>query len=127
MYFIYGNKIHITPIPSSTDTINYLYTTLNIFQSSLGVGKPAITSDTDVTSIREYVVELGVKLRFLVAKGLIQPAEITSSLEYNDYESQVQRAIKTDGFGQQSPITMSAKGSPYWKAAYTQDSDFPAS
>lgn len=126
MVFIYGNQIHITPIPGSTDTINYLYTTLKIFQSSLGVGQTDIIADTDTTAIREYVVELGVKLRFLVAKGLITSQELGVSLEYNDYENQVQKAIKTDGFGQSSPITMLTGGDAYWKGAYTQDSNFPS-
>jgi len=126
MAFIYGNKIHITPIPGSTDTINYLYTTTKIYQSSVGVGQTDIVADTDTTAIREYIVELGVKLRFLVAKGLLTSQELGASLEYNDYENQVQKAIKTDGFGQSSPITMRTGGSAYWKGAYTQDSNFPS-
>ncbi len=125
MVYLYGNQIYITPTPSSTDTINYEYTTLNIFENSGGTGKSAITLDTDTTTIREYLVELGVKLRYLCAKGLIRnPVE--ASPEYQDYEKQVVKAIEKDGFGQNVTISLNSGGSPYWMGAYTQDSDFPS-
>ncbi len=125
MVYVYNNTLYITPTPSAADTIYFEYTTLNIFQAAGGTGKADITLDTDVTTIREFLVELGVKLRFMVAKGLITPAELMNSFEYQDYDSQVQRAIKTDGFGQKTTISMAGGGSSYWTAAYTQDSNFP--
>jgi hypothetical protein len=126
MVYIYNNTIYITPTPSTTDTINYEYTTLNIYQNSGGTGKADITLDTDVTTIREYLVERGVKLRFMVAKGLVAPSELEVSYEAKDYEAQIQKAIQTDGFGQKQAVTMSGGGDAYWKAAYTQDSNFPS-
>ncbi len=126
MVYVYGNEIHITPTPTSTDTINYEYTTLNIYQTAGGTGKAAITLDTDVVTIGENLVEIGVKLRFLVAKALISTAELAGSYETLDYEAQVQRAMLKDGFGRKK-INMSGGGSPWWKGAYTQDSDWPAS
>jgi hypothetical protein len=125
MVYVYNNKLYITPTPGSTDTINYEYTTLNIYRTAAGVGKAAITLDTDVTTIREYLVELGVKLRFLVAKGLITTAELPMSFEFQDYERQVQMAVFKDGFGQKT-LNMNNGGNAYWKAAYTQDSNFPS-
>ena len=126
MVRVYDGQMHITPVPSSTDTINYEYTTLNIYQSAGGVGKPAITLDTDTTTIDEYLVELGVKLRFLVAKGLVTPAELEKSFEKKDYDMQLDHAILTDGFGSKNPINMSSRVNAFWMGAYTQDSDFPA-
>lgn len=126
MVYVYNNTLYITPTPSSTDTIYFEYTTLNIFKTSVGVGKAAITLDTDVTTIREFLVQAGVKLRFMVAKGMILPGAIPASFEYQDYENQVQKAIITDGFGMKIR-SMSKRTNSYWTAAYTQDSDFPSS
>ena len=128
MVYVYNNTMQITPAPGSTDTINYEYTTLNIYQDDTvpPVGKPAITEDTDSTVIREFLVQAGVKLRFMTAKGLILPGSIQNSFEYVDYEAQVQRAILTDGFGRQT-LNLNTGANAYWKAAYTQDSNYPSS
>jgi len=125
MVYVYNNLIYITPTPSSADTINYEYTTLNIYQTSGGVGKAAITLDTDVTTIPEYLVEMGTKLRFLVAKSLISTAELQGSYEALDYEAQIQRAILKDGFGRKQ-LSMSGRSNAWWMGAYTQDSDYPS-
>ena len=125
MIYVYNDTIYISPTPSNTDTIYFEYTTLNIYKAAGGTGKAAITLDTDVTTLREFLVQAGVKLRFMCAKGLIMPGQIPQSFEYQDYESQVQKAILTDGFGRKT-IRMSGGGDAYWKAAYTQDSNFPA-
>lgn len=128
MIYVYDNTIYITPVPSNTDTINFEYTSLNIYKDNVvpPAGKAAITADTDSTVIREFLVQAGVKLRFMVSKGLIMPGQIPQSYEYQDYESQVQKAILTDGFGRKK-LTMSGGGNAYWKAAYIQDSSFPSS
>jgi hypothetical protein len=125
MIYVYNDTIYISPTPSNTDTIYFEYTTLNIFKSSGGTPKAAITLDTDVTVLREFLVQAGVKLRFMVAKGLIMPGQIPQSFEYQDYESQVQKAMLTDGFGRKT-LRMSGSVDAYWKAAYTQDSNFPS-
>lgn len=126
MIYIANNLIYITPVPNSTDVINYQYITLKIFQTSLGVGKTAITLDTDITTVPEFLVELGVKLRFLVAKGLISPAELTAAYESQDYKDQLSSAISSDGFGRKNPINMNSGWGAYWLGAYTQDSNFPS-
>lgn len=126
MLYVYGNQMHITPTPNSTDTINYEYTTLNIFQDAFGVGKQDITADADVTTVREYLVQAGTKLRFMVAKALISTGELQSSFEALDYASQVQKAMHVDGFGQPK-LSMGGGRNAWWLGAYTQDSDYPAS
>jgi hypothetical protein len=127
MIYVYGNAIHVVPLPSSTDTINYEYTTTYIFQSTLGVGQTTVLADTDVCSISEYLVQQGVKMRFLVAKGLINPDGFQTSFEYQNYIAAVQRSILKDGFGQKSPINMSTRGNAWWMGAFTQDSNWPSS
>lgn len=125
MVYVYGNEIHISPTPTTTDTINYEYTSLNIYATSGGTGKAAITLDTDVTTVRENLVEIGTKLRFLVAKALINHMELQHSYEALDYEAQIQRAILTDGFGHKK-LNMSGGSSPWWKGAYTSDGTWPS-
>mgnify|MGYP001600940357 CR=1 FL=1 len=128
MIYVYNDTIYISPTPSNTDTIYFEYTTTKIYKDNAvpAVGKTAITADTDSTVIREFLVQAGVKLRFMVAKGLIMPGQIPQSFEYQDYDAQVQRAMLTDGFGKKR-LRMSGGGDAYWKAAYTQDSNFPSS
>lgn len=124
--YVYGGQMHVVPAPTGTDTINYEYTTTYIFNSSIGAGKTAITVDTDVCAIPESLVQLGVKVRYMIAKGLIPAEAYNTSFEYQNYTAAVQRAILKDGMGQKSPINMNTGGNPYWLAAYTQDSNFPA-
>lgn len=126
MIYVYNNQMYITPIPTSTDTINYEYTTLNIYNSSGGTGQKDIIADTDTCAINEKIVQLGVKFRFLIAKGLIPSTGFPSSFEYSNYNAAVQRAILKDGFGRKTPISMNGAGNAFWKAAYTQDSNFPS-
>lgn len=125
MFYIYGSLLYIFPVPATTDTIKYEYTTLNIYQTSGGVGKTAITLDTDTTTVREYLIELGVLLRFLVKKGLIKSDELTSSQEYRDYMEQVSKAIEKDGFGQRNPLSICPSRNKWWLAAHTDDSFWP--
>ena len=127
MIYVYANQIHVVPVPSSTDTINYEYTTTYIFQSDTGDGQTTIEADTDVCSISEYLIQQGVKVRFLIAKSLINPENFENSFEYRNYKSAVQRAVLKDGFGQKSPINMSKRGNAWWLGAYTQDSNWPSS
>jgi hypothetical protein len=125
MAYFYGNQVYITPVPSNTDTINYSYKTNNIFKSSGGSGQTTIIADTDTTIVPEYLVELSTKLRYLVSKGLITPELYQASYEKLDFEEQLQAAQKADGMGQKGTINMNTGGNAYWKAAYTQDSNFP--
>lgn len=127
MIYIYANQIHVIPVPTSTDTINYEYTTTYIFQSSLGVGQTTIQADTDVCSISEYIIQLGVKLRYLITKSLINPENFSASFEYQNYIAAVQRAILKDGFGQKSPIRINGRRNAWWLGAHTSDSNWPAS
>lgn len=126
MVTVFNNQMNITPTPGSTDSINFLYTTTNIFQSSGGSGQTSILADTDTTVVREDLIELGLKLRFLIAKGQIDPQNLELSEEKKEYDLQVQRAVEIDGFGQPNPLYMNTGGNAYWKAAYTQDSNFPS-
>jgi len=127
MVFFSQDGLTITPTPTSTDSINYLYITTDIYADNLGVRKDEITADTDSPLISESLIQSAVKLAFLVSKGLIDPNELEKSREYKDFNKRLEKAVLNDGFGSKNPINMNSGGSAYWLAAYTQDSDFPAS
>ncbi len=122
--YMYNNLMEITPTPTSTDTINYQYISNNIYASALGVPQPNLVADTDTTVVREFIVELGVKLRFLIAKGLISPNDLENSFEKKDYDAQIKRQMMIDGIGQKI-LSMNSGGGPFWMAAETQDSNWP--
>lgn len=109
---------------SLQETVTYQYCSNNIYQSNAGVGQTTILSDTDTTVVKEFIVELGAKLRFLVSKGLISPAEMEASFEKKDYDFQIKRQMMIDGVGQKT-LHMKTGGSAYWMAGYTQDSNWP--
>lgn len=125
MAYFYGNQVYITPVPNNTDVVNYSYKTNLVFQSSIGVGQTGILADTDTTVVPEYLIELNTKLRYLCSKGLITPETYAGSYEKQDFDEQLQAAMKADGLGQKGTINMNTGGNAYWKAAYTQDSNFP--
>lgn len=106
------------------DVVVYQYCSNNYYTNLLGTPQAGILSDSDSPRVPEYIVELGAKLRFLVAKGLISPQEMESSFEKKDYDFQIKRQMMIDGIGQKT-IHMQTGGTAYWLAAYTQDSNWP--
>lgn len=127
MAYVYGNQFHFSPTPSSTDSIVYEYKSTNYFRTvTTGAAKAAITADTDYTALNENIIKLGVKFRFLQAKGLIPTIGYEQCFEYKNYNAAVDQAILKDGAGR--PIlTMSNRLNPWWLAAHTQDSNWPQS
>lgn len=62
---IYGNRFYIYPTPTSVETIAYQYYSANWIS-----GKPAFTADADVPLLDADLFTLGIRYRFLRAKGL---------------------------------------------------------
>jgi hypothetical protein len=106
------------------DVVVYQYCSINYYQNALGGFQSSILSDSDTTRVPEYIVELGAKLRFLVAKGLVTSEEMENSYEKKDYDFQIKRQMMIDGIGQKT-IHCQTGGTAYWLAAYTQDSNWP--
>lgn len=88
-----GKQIFIHPTPSTTDeTIAYEYYSTNWVLLQSGSGTAAeITSDNDTTLLDEEALTLGVKWRFLKAKGIPWEAE------YREYEDMVQSLLSQNG------------------------------
>ena len=68
-YRIMNGKIRFDPVPASADTIAIEYVSSNWCQSALGVTQSQFVLDTDTPLIPDDLLVLGLKWRFLAAKG----------------------------------------------------------
>lgn len=86
-------QMWIQPPPGAqqTDTIAYEYTSTNWCTSSTGTTQPRWAADTDLYRWPEQTQVLGVKWRFLRAKGLDYTEELRT------YQNAVQRQIARSG------------------------------
>lgn len=81
----------VAPTPPAGQTIAYEYVSKNWCASALGVGQAAYAADTDVAYLDETVMALGLRWRFLRAKGLDYAEEMET------YERQKEQEIARDG------------------------------
>lgn len=86
-----GGEVLVTPTPSAGDTIAYEYISKNWCENAIGVPQDRYILDTDVALIPERIIQLGVRWRFLSAKGL------DYSEAFRTYEYQKQIAQARDG------------------------------
>lgn len=102
-YRIMDGYFWINPVPGATqtDTIAYEYTSNKWCQSSAGVRQTAWTADTDTYLFPEATAILGLKWRFLRAKGL------DYSEEKLTYDNAVQRQISRSGGSRSVPLNAS--------------------
>jgi hypothetical protein len=89
---IYGNSLYFFPVPPAGDSIYYEYITTKWVQSADGTTqRTTFTADDDVALIDEDILTLGVKWRFLKAKGL------DYSEEFRSYEEALESVFGADG------------------------------
>jgi hypothetical protein len=88
---IYGNSIYFYPVPPAGNSIYYEYISNKLVQAADDTLKATFTLDTDTCRIDENIVTLGVKWRFLKAKGL------DYSEEFRSYESALESVFGSDG------------------------------
>lgn len=88
---IRGDSILFYPTPRAGDSIYFEYISENWVQSSSGTPKAAFSADDDTTLLDEDILTLGVKWRFLKAKGLDYGEEFSS------YESALESIFGADG------------------------------
>ena len=81
----------VTPTPPAGETIAYEYLSRNWCRGSGGTPQPAYAADADVALIDEALISLGVRWRFLRAKGLDYAEEMAS------YERELEQAMARDG------------------------------
>ena len=65
-----AGKIVFLPVPANTDVISIEYRSTSWCQSASGVGQSSFLADTDVPVIPTTLFILGIKWRFLAAKGM---------------------------------------------------------
>lgn len=81
----------IAPTPAAGETIAYEYLSRNWAESSGGTPQPAFLADTDVALLDEGLITLGLRWRFLRAKGLDYAEEMAT------YERELEQAMARDG------------------------------
>lgn len=98
-FWIRNNLIYLNPIPTnSTDVIAFDYYSKAWCSSATGTAQTGWAADNDVYNLDEECFVLGLKWRFLRAKGL------DYSQEYNDYELVTARVKARNGAGRDLPI-----------------------
>lgn len=90
---VQGNQFYLHPTPSTTgDTIAYEYISDAWAVAEDGTTtKTSFTADTDSPRYDDYILQLGIKWRFLREKGL------PYAEDYNAYADEVERAMGKDG------------------------------
>lgn len=86
-----GSSLLIYPTPIASQTVAYEYVTKNWAQTSGSSGLAAMTADTDTALLEERLIELGVRWRYLKAKGL------SYDEDFRTYQLEVGKAISRDG------------------------------
>jgi len=110
------------PPPQTIDTpfqIAWEYLSLNWVRNVGGTLQASMTADTDVPILDSQALVLGVKWRFLQAKGI--PTAASMQTEYLDYVNQL---IARDGGA--PTLTMGRKWNPYLLGPFNvQDGNWP--
>ena len=89
---IYADQIWIFPIPPAGDSIYFEYISSKFVLAADGTThKTTFTADDDTSIIDESIITVGVKWRFLKAKGL------DYSEEFRSYESSLESIFGADG------------------------------
>jgi hypothetical protein len=91
VFRIFGGSLYLTPAPGVANTLAFAYFSKNWCESSGGSGQAAWADDTDVGVLDEVLMALGLKWRWLNAKGL------DYSEEFREYQIQANMAFGRDG------------------------------
>ena len=84
-------QVLIAPTPPTGETIAYEYLSRNWARSAGGAAQAAFLADTDLALLDESLIALGLRWRFLRAKGLDYAEEMAS------YERELEQAMARDG------------------------------
>lgn len=120
---VYNNLFWVNPIPSitQTDTIVYEYISNSFCTSAAGTAQTAWLADTDLYVWDQNVLELGLKWRFLRAKGL------DFSVEYKTWDDAIQRLKARSGGNTTLPMNASAGRMRLLSSSNIQDGNYPSS
>lgn len=105
---IYAGSFQISPTPTSSDnglTLVHEYYRNTWCQSAAAAAQTVWTADTDTYLLDDDSMQLGIKWRFLRAKGL----DYTD--EYSQWEAAINRALSRTAFARYLPINAIAPAS----------------
>ncbi len=98
-FYIRKNKMFLDPIPyTDGETLAYDYYSNAWCESAAGVGQQYWQADTDIYKLDEDCFVMGLKWRYLRAKGL------DYTQEYADYENESVRVMGRDGGNRDLPL-----------------------
>jgi hypothetical protein len=119
---IYNNLFWVNPIPSitQTDTIAYEYISNSFCTSAAGMALTAWTADTDTYVWDQNVLELGLKWRFLRAKGL------DFSIELKTWQDALMRLMARSSANTALPMNASAGRMRLLSSSNIQDGNYPS-
>lgn len=118
-FWILQNSLYINPIPTNTtDTIAFDYFSNAWCQSSGGVGQTRWAADTDTYKLNEECFILGLKWRFLRAKGL------DYAQEYETYLKACNRVMSRDGGERYLPLNAQANSINLLNSTNVPDTGF---
>jgi hypothetical protein len=86
-----GGEVLVTPTPPADQTVAYEYISGNWAYSSSGTPKDSLSSDDDETFLNERILRMGVRWRFLSAKGL------DYRQAYQTYQVELEKVQGRDG------------------------------
>lgn len=102
-FYVRKNRIYLDPVPSTdNETLSYDYYTNQWCESSGGTGQARWTADDDVYRLDEDCFVMGMKWRFLRAKGL------DYTQEFADYMKECERVMSRDGGARDLPLNASS-------------------
>jgi hypothetical protein len=103
-YRIMGDKFELNPNPAADKNLSFEYISKNWVESSAGTGKTKFTADDDVHVFDDHLLVLGLKLRWLMSKGL---AYDWVYAEYMDRLNKLQAQNKSAPILSLAPATQS--------------------
>lgn len=116
---IMGGKIWLDPVPSdSTSLMAFEYYSNAWCQSAANASQTSFQADTDTALVPEELITLGVKWRFLRAKGL------SYDEERDAYDRAVERAMSRDKTTRILPLNAQNTGNRLLNAANVPDTGF---
>lgn len=118
-FWMRNNRMYLRPVPSNlTDVIAYDYQSNAWCSSSGGTAQSSWTADTDTYLLDEDCFVLGLKFRFLRAKGF------DYSEEYDTYIKTANRVMGRDGSGRDLPLNAQNTGINLLNDANIPDTGF---
>lgn len=115
---VVGSNVQLYPTPDAVATMGYEYISTKWARSNASVAQSEFLADTDTSLFDPYLLILGLKWRFLAAKGLEASA---AKLEYDDY---YESTVAGDSAGETLRLDGSGMGAQFISLDNVPDSGY---